>query len=204
MTTTDEAQRKWIGVLFFDGMEEIDAIGPWEVFGWWTTHFPDDGWSLTSLSATGAPVTSEYGLVVTPHHSAESVPALDALLHPGGDGAEYVLAKDPAHLEWLREQREQVPLLTSVCTGALPLAAAGLLDGRRATTARSRLDVLRSIDDSIDVQRDVRFVDDGDLVTAAGLSAGMDMALHLVGRLTDPERARQVRKGIEYEPDPPY
>ena len=90
--------------------------------------------------------------------------------------------------------------MTSVCTGALPLAAAGLLEGRRATTARSRLDVLESIDPSIDVQGDVRFVDDGDLVTAAGLSAGMDMALHLVGRLASPERSRRVRDGIETRP----
>jgi transcriptional regulator GlxA family with amidase domain len=151
----------------------------------------------------GAPVTCDGTLVVTPHHSFKSVPPLDVLLHPGGDGAE-AMVDDDAHLDWLRRQRGDVPLVTSVCTGALPLAAAGLLRGRPATTARSRLETLKSIDSSIDVRRDERFVDDGDIITAAGLSAGMDMALHVVGRLAGPERSRQVREGIEYAPDPPH
>jgi transcriptional regulator GlxA family with amidase domain len=114
------------------------------------------------------------------------------------------MVDDEAHLDWLRRQRDEVPLVTSVCTGALPLAAAGLLRGRAATSTRSRLQTLKSIDSSIEVRSDVRFVDDGDVITAADLSAGMDMALHVVGRLASPERSRQVRDGIEYAPDPPH
>jgi transcriptional regulator GlxA family with amidase domain len=200
----NEKPQKWIGILLFDGMEEIDGLGPWEVLAWWTNAFPEDGWATTTFSATGEPVTCDLSLVVTPHHSFESVPPLDVLVHPGGDGAEYELAHDDAHLDWLRKQRSQVGLMTSVCTGSLPLAAAGLLRGRPATTARTRLDVLKSIDDSIHVRRDARFVDDGDIITAGGLSAGMDMALHLVGRLAGSDRARQVREGIEYAPQPPH
>lgn len=202
-TDADLFQRRWIGILLFDVMEEIDAIGPWEVFAWWTSHFPGDGWGVTTFSAAGAPVTCEKTLVVTPHHSFDSVPALDVLVHPGGDGTEAML-DDDAHLDWLREQRGRVPLVTSVCTGALPLAAAGLLRDRPATTARTRLDMLSSIDGSIEVRREARFVDDGDVITAAGLSAGIDMALHIVARLAGPERAHQVREGIEYAPDPPH
>jgi transcriptional regulator GlxA family with amidase domain len=202
-STAEKPERKWIGIFLFDVMEEIDGIGPWEVFAWWTTHFPEDGWAATTFSATGEPVTCEKTLVVTPHHSFDSVPPLEVLVHPGGDGTE-AMVDDRAHLDWLREQRDKVPLVTSVCSGALPLAAAGLLRGRPATSARSQLDTLNSIDNSIDVRRDVRFVDDGDIVTAAGLSAGIDMALHIVGRLASAERARQVREGIEYAPDPPH
>ena len=196
-------ERRWIGVFLFDVMEEIDGIGPWEVFAWWTNHFPEDGWSATTFSMDGKPVRCEKTLVVCPHHSFESLPPLDVLVHPGGDGAQ-AMVDDPAHLLWLREQRGRIPLLTSVCSGALPLAAAGLLRGRPATTAMSSFETMRSIDDSIDVREGERFVDDGDVVTAAGLSAGIDMALHIVGRLVSPERSRQVRDGIEYAPEPPH
>jgi transcriptional regulator GlxA family with amidase domain len=195
--------RKWIGVYLFDLMEEIDAIGPWEVFAWWTTHFPEDGWSATTFSATGLPVTCDGTLVVVPHHSVDTVPALDVLVHPGGDGHIGML-EDTEHLNWLREQKSRVPLMTSVCTGSVVFAAAGLLADRPATSNRNSLDHMKSIDPTIDVRRGERYVDDGDVVTAAGLSAGIDMALHLVGRLASPERARQVREGIEYAPDPPY
>jgi transcriptional regulator GlxA family with amidase domain len=192
-----------IGIFLFDVMEEIDAVGPWEVFAWWTSHYPEDGWEVTTFSADGAPVTCEKTLVVHPHHSFASVPPLDVLVHPGGDGTA-AMVDDDAHLEWLRRQRSQVPLVASVCTGALVLAAAGLLRGRPATSNRLLLDQLNSIDETIEVRREVRFVDDGDIVTAAGLSAGIDMALHLVGRFVNPDRAEQIREGIEYAPGPPH
>jgi transcriptional regulator GlxA family with amidase domain len=192
-----------IGIFLFDLVEEIDAIGPWEVFAWWTNHFPDDGWEATTFSADGMPVTGDNTLVVQPHHSIESVPALDVLVHPGGDG-HIAMLEDEAHLRWLREQRSRVPVMASVCTGSVVFAAAGLLRDRPATSHRKSLDHMKSIDPSIEVRSGARFVDDGDLVTASGLSAGIDMALHLVGRLASPERARQVREGINYAPDPPH
>jgi len=106
-----------------------------------------------------------------------------------------------AHLQWLREQRQHVPLMTSVCTGSTVFAAAGLLHDRAATTNRTALDQLTRIDETIIVKPGQQYVDDGDIITAAGISAGIDMALHIVGRLTTPERARQVRDGIEYHPE---
>ncbi|MGH2954222.1 MAG: DJ-1/PfpI family protein [Solirubrobacterales bacterium] len=192
-----------IGIFLFDVMEEIDAVGPWEVFAWWTHHYPDDGWEVTTFSADGTPVTCEKTLVVHPHHSIASVPALDVLVHPGGDGT-IAMLEDEAHLGWLREQKSRVTLMTSVCTGSTVLAAAGLLRGRPATSNRNSLDHMKSIDGTIELRPGARFVDDGDVITAAGLSAGIDMALHVVGRLASPERAREVREGIEYAPDPPH
>lgn len=200
MPNTSAAARH-IGILLFDKMEELDAVGPWEVLAWWTSHFPADGYAATTFSADGKSVTCEKSLVVQPHHSLASLPPLDVLLHPGGDGTQDMLG-DQAHLAWLRDQREQVPLITSVCTGATVLAAAGLLRGRPATTNRGAFVQLQQIDPSIIVHPGKRFVDDGDVITSAGISAGIDMALHIVARLVGPDRARQVRHGIEYEPSP--
>ncbi len=202
MTTSTDAPRQ-IGILVFDQMEELDAVGPWEVFAWWAQHFPEDGWAPTTFSADGGPITCEKTLIIQPHHSTATVPPLDVFLHPGGDGCK-VLLSDPDHLQWLRDQRQQVPLLTSVCTGATVFAAAGLLKNRPATSNRNALQRLLELDPSITIKPGQRYVDDGDIITAAGISAGIDMALHIVGRLTTPDRARQVRDGIEYHPDPPH
>jgi len=190
-----------IGILLFDGMEELDAVGPWEVFAWWTQNFPDDGYAATTFSLDGQPVTSAKSLVIQPHHSRDTVPPLEILLHPGGRGTR-PLTEDDRHLAWLRAQREQVPLITSVCTGSIVLATAGLLRNRPATSYHTALDRLVEIDPTIDVRTGERYVDDGDVITSAGVSAGIDMALHIVGRLVSAERADEVRRGIEYDPLP--
>lgn len=83
MINVDTARH--IGILLFDVMEELDAVGPWEVFAWWTRHFPEDGYAVTTFSADGRPVTCEKSMVIHPHHSMGSVPRLDVLVHPGGD-----------------------------------------------------------------------------------------------------------------------
>ncbi|MFD4999060.1 DJ-1/PfpI family protein [Streptomyces buecherae] len=191
-----------IGIFLFPAVEELDAIGPYEVLAYWTYHYPDDNWRVLTFSADGAPVTCAKGLTVQAHRSEAELPDLDVLIYPGGRGTRPVLT-DQAHLDWVARQRERVPLMVSVCTGALVYAAAGLLAGRPATTHWASLDRLRELDPTIDVRPDERFVDDGDLVTSAGISAGIDMTLHLVGRLASPERAEAVRKGLEYEPRPP-
>jgi transcriptional regulator GlxA family with amidase domain len=186
-----------IGILLF-----LDAVGPWEVLAWWTRTHPDDGWAVTTLSRDGGPVRCAKGLTVAAHHSYADAPPLDVLLYPGGRGTRAQLA-DGAQLDWVRRQRAEVPLLTSVCTGSLVYAAAGLLADRPATTHWASLDLLAELDPSVDVRPEERFVDDGDVITSAGISAGIDMALHLVARLAGTERAREVRRGIQYDPAPP-
>ncbi len=113
------------------------------------------------------------------------------------------MLQDSGHLAWVREARRSVPLMASVCTGSLVYAAAGLLTGRRATTHWASLNLLSELDPTVITDVDARFVDDGDLITSAGVSAGIDMALHLVARLTDVERAREVRRYLQYDPMPP-
>jgi transcriptional regulator GlxA family with amidase domain len=190
-----------IGILLFDGVEELDAVGPWEVLAAWTQDHPDDGWTVSCLSRDGQPVTGAHGLVLGAHGAWDAAPAFGVLVHPGGGGANR-LSREPEHLDWVRRQRAVVPLMTSVCTGSLVYAAAGLIKGRPATTHWACLDMLRALDPTIEIREDVRYVDDGDLMTSAGVSAGIDMALHLVSRLAGSERARQIRRDIQYEPGP--
>jgi transcriptional regulator GlxA family with amidase domain len=192
-----------IGILLFDDVEELDAVGPWEVFAAWCAFWPDDGWEVTTFSVDGQPVTAAKGLRMVPHTSAADVGRLDVVLHPGGQGTRPLL-KDEAHLDRVRAWAEEADIATSVCTGSLVYAAAGLLAGRPATTHWASLDLLAELDPSIEVRPDDRYVDDGDVVTSAGVSAGIDMALHLVGRLVSPERSAEVRKYIQYDPEPPH
>jgi len=196
------AEPKHIGIVLFDDMEELDAIGPWEVLAFWTQMYPDDGYAVYTLSADGGLTKCAKGLVVGADHSFADAPPLDVLIYPGGQGTRPQL-RDEARLDWVRGQRAAVPLMTSVCSGSLVYAAAGLLAGRPATTHWGALDELAALDPTIIVRPDDRFVDDGDIVTASGVSAGIDMALHLVVRLAGADRAREVKRGIQYEPAPP-
>lgn len=190
-----------VGILLFDDVEELDAVGPWEVLASWAAHSPLRP-EVLLLSPDGAPVRCVKGMRIVPTHSADDVGPLTVLVHPGGRGARRLMA-DETHLAWVRETRRRTPLMASVCTGALVYAAAGLLSGRRATTHWASLDALVAADPTIEVDAGARFVDEGDVVTSAGVSAGIDMALHLVARLDSVEAARGVRHGIQYHPAPP-
>lgn len=193
---------KHIGISLFTDVEELDAIGPWEVLSYWTRTFPEDGYVVSCLSASGGLVRCAKGLVVRADHSYADAPPIEVLVYPGGQGTRAQL-HDDAQLDWVRARRSEVALMTSVCTGSLVYAAAGLLRGRPATTHWRSLELLVALDPTIDVRADERFVDDGDVITSAGISAGIDMALHLVKRLAGAARAREVRRGIEYDPAPP-
>jgi transcriptional regulator GlxA family with amidase domain len=194
---------KTIGIFLFDDVEELDAVGPWEVLAAWNQFWPDDGWRVVTFSVDGEPVTGAKGLRIVPHQSAADVGDLAVVLHPGGQGTRPLL-KDPDHLDRVRAWAAAAEITTSVCTGSLVYAAAGLLAGRPATTHWASLDTLAELDGTIEVRPDDRYVDDGDVVTSAGVSAGIDMALALVARLVSPDRSRDVRKYIQYDPEPPF
>lgn len=193
---------KVIGILLFDGVEELDAVGPFEVLAGWVRRWPDDGWRVTTVGVFGiAPVRGANGLTMTPDVALEAIGRLDLLVYPGGRGAR-ALMTDADHLGWLREHAASGGLTSSVCTGSLVLAAAGLLRNRPATTHKAALEALAAADPTINVCPDARYVDDGDVVTAAGVSAGIDMALHLVARLGGDDRARGVARLLQYNPGP--
>lgn len=189
-----------IGIVVFDGVEELDFAGPWEVFAA-AAALADAGDRVLLLGETLAPVRCAKGLVVVPDTAWAEAPALDVIVVPGGDGRRRQMHHPPMRA-LLDRLAPGCAWVTSVCTGALVLAAAGLLDGRQATTHRSRLDELRGY--PVVVRDDARWVVDGNVVTAAGVSAGIDMALWLVGQLRTPTFAREVQAYLEYDPAPPY
>ena len=191
-----------IGVALFDGAEELDWAGPWEVLAAWAEQWPDDGVRVFTLARADGVVTCAKGLRVLPDETWETAPPLDVLVYPGGRGTRRELA-DEAVLDWIRGLAGDDTVVASVCTGSLVLAAAGLLDGKPATTHWQSLELLPTLGSEIEVRPDDRFVDNGNVITAAGVSAGIDMALHLVARLHSPERAREVRRYIQYDPEPP-
>jgi transcriptional regulator GlxA family with amidase domain len=191
-----------IGIFIFDDAEELDWAGPYEVLGSWAHLWQQDEISVLTLSDNGESVRCAKGLRVTPDHGWETAPPLDVLVYPGGVGTRAHL-EDDRYLAWIKRLAADKVLMTSVCTGSLVYAAAGLLDGRPATTHWMALDLLGSLGNDIEVRPDDRFVDDGDVVTAAGVSAGIDMALHLIVRLHSVQRARDVRRAIQYDPEPP-
>jgi transcriptional regulator GlxA family with amidase domain len=191
-----------IGISLFDGAEELDWAGPWEVLAAWAEQWPDDGVRVFTLARSDGVVTCAKGLRVLPDETWETAPPLDVLVYPGGRGTRTEL-KDEVVLEWVRGLSADGTVVASVCTGSLVLAAAGLLDGKPATTHWQSLELLPTLGREIEVRPDDRFVDTGEVITAAGVSAGIDMALHLVARLHSPERAREVRRYIQYDPEPP-
>jgi transcriptional regulator GlxA family with amidase domain len=191
-----------IAIALFEEAEELDWAGPWEVLAMWAQLWPEDGVEVFTVADTLEPITCAKGLRVLAHRTWDGAGAIDVLVVPGGDGTRPLLG-DETWRGRLFALAEGGALVTSVCTGALVLADAGLLDGRPATTYWQRLDLLASLGTGIDVRGDERFVDDGNVITAAGVSAGIDMALHLVARLHSEERARQVKRAIQYDPAPP-
>jgi len=187
-----------IAIALWDGVEELDFAGPFEVLTAWS-RMSERPISVRTVASSAATVRCAHDLRVVPDATWADVGKLDLLVLPGGDTRP--LQADDGFLERLRGVAGSGTLMTSVCTGALVYAKAGLLDGRPATTHWSALDRLADL--GVNVDREARFVDDGDVVTAAGVSAGIDMALHLVARLESVERAQEVRRYIQYDPQPP-
>lgn len=200
LTCMADVQR--IAVFVFDGAEELDWAGPWEVLAAWATGWPDDGVEVFTVSQNGEMITAAKGLRVLPDHSWDSAPEFQVLVFPGGRGTRSQIG-DPSIADWLGRVAERGALLASVCTGSLVFADNGLLDDGPATSHWGSLDDLAALGSNVEVRPDDRFVDRGEVITAAGVSAGIDMALHLVARLHSPERAREVRRYIQYDPEPP-
>ncbi|HYH10798.1 MAG TPA: DJ-1/PfpI family protein [Thermomicrobiales bacterium] len=191
-----------VGILLFDDVEVLDAFGPYEVFNVARTGGPDDGetklFHVVTIAESSAPVRARGDLIVQPHFTIDDHPPLDILVVPGGFGTRAAV-HNTTLLDWLREQTERVDLRTSVCTGAFLYAEIGLLDGRSATTHWGSIERMRDSYPSIDVQEEVRFVEHDTVITSAGISAGIDMALHVVARLHGLDAARTTARYMEYD-----
>lgn len=188
------AKATTVDILVFDDVEELDFVGPWEVFSQANRLNPDS--ISANLVSTGPPsVTARFGLRVSGLRSIYRADRPQVLVIPGGPGRR-VFMKDQHLSEFVRMIHAEGSVIASVCTGAFVLAEAGLLRGKSATTHWSALDELREYSGVSVVER--RYVDEGDVVTSAGISAGIDMALHLVGRLLGDEVAEEVAHRMEY------
>jgi cyclohexyl-isocyanide hydratase len=183
-----------IGMLLFPRMTQLDLTGPFEVFA----KLP--GARVMLLWKTLQPVEAETGLRLLPHATLQDCPPLDVLVVPGGPGVD-ALMQDDVVLDWLRARAAQVRYVSSVCTGALVLGAAGLLRGRRATTHWSAHDLLAAFGATPTQGRVVR---DGNLFTGGGVTAGIDFALMMVAELAGTAAAQAIALQIEYAPAPPF
>ena len=184
-----------IALLLYDELAPLDAVGPYEVL----RNVP--GWKVRTVGPAKGEVRSESGsLALLADHALDEVDRADIVLVPGGSGNRPLL-EDADLLDWLRRVDATTKWTTSVCTGSLLLGAAGLLEGRRATGHWLYMDPLRAYGAEPVVGR---YVEDGKTITAAGVSAGIDMALHLVAREAGPTVAQAVQLGIEYDPQPPF
>jgi putative intracellular protease/amidase len=184
-----------IAILIYDKLAALDAVGPYEVM----RNVP--GWDVRFVAKQKGDTRTEDGsLGLVADYTLDQVSAPDLVLVPGGKGSR-PLMHDEELLQWLRDVDRTTKWTTSVCTGSLLLGAAGLLDGKRATSNWLVLDALRQFGAN---PVGGRWVEDGKVLTAAGVTAGIDMALHLVAVEAGPEVAQAVQLGIEYDPDPPF
>jgi len=189
-----------IAFVLFDDFEELDFAGPWEVFGM-AERYVDTSWKRFTVAAKPE-VKGFLGLRVPVDHTFENAPHADLIVVPGGFGTRPGM-DDAALIGYIRKAGAGAQYVTSVCTGAMLLHRAGFLEGKRATTHWGAKAEMAGLGGNTTLV-DERWVQDGNVITAAGVSAGIDMALYALGMLKSPEEARKVQKFMEYEPAPPY
>jgi transcriptional regulator GlxA family with amidase domain len=191
-------QKRRVCIVLFDEVEVLDFCGPFEVFSVTGGRQGLTPFEVYTASKDGERITARGGLSVNPAFSFENCPRPDILLMPGGMGTRREM-NNPGMLDWLRRIAGGAELILSVCSGALVLAKAGLLNGLSATTHHCALDELRAIDQDITVDSEKRFIDNGRVIVSAGISSGIDMSLHVVARLMGKEQALETARYMEYE-----
>lgn len=205
-TTQDGIQNRFphwkVGIFLFDDVEVLDFAGPFEVFS--VTSYANDEckpFQVETISETGNLITARNGLKIQPDYSFINAPEYDILIIPGGAGARNREINNEKTIQWIRERAKTVKILASVCTGALLLAKAGLLHGKKATTHWGSYDRMAAEFPRVIVERGVKFVDEGTIITSGGISAGINMSFHIICRLISLEIAQATAKRMEYDID---
>jgi len=186
-------------ILVFPDVEILDFAGPFEVFGAADETAGGGVLRVVTVAESREAVTTRNGLRVIPDHTLADCPAAQLLVIPGGYGTRR-LEVSPVMLAWIRERARDAEITMSVCTGSIVLARAGLLDGLRATTHHTAFDRLRSAGPAVLVEESARFTDNGRILTAARIAAGIDCALHVVSRLLGPLAATATARYLEHAP----
>lgn len=189
--------RKTVAILVFEGMELLDFAGPGDVFA---NAGQGRAFDVFTVAASSAPIKSQGFVTITPQFTFADCPKANVLVIPGG--AVRIPLSDTASLDWIRKASGEADITLSVCTGALLLAKAGLLDGLEATTHHRSLAALELAAPKALVRENRRFVDNGRVVTSAGVSSGIDASLHVVSRLLGPEAASEAARTMEYHWEP--
>ena len=192
------SKQQVVAVYLFDQVEDLDFAGPLEVFGAFGRPDSDSLFTVVTVSQSPGPVKTRNGLTIQPDYHFGDCPETDLLVIPGGMGSRAEINK-PEVMEWLRGVAAKTKYLLSVCTGSLLLAKAGLLDGKEATTHYMAMDLLAELAPKAVLKPGARFLDNGSVVVAAGVSAGIDAALYLAGKIHGPEAAQKTADYIEYE-----
>ena len=189
--------KKIISLLIFDDVEVLDFAGPFEVFSVANELHGFKFFDVQIASKSKAPVTAKNGLSINPDVSISEITTSDILIIPGGDGTRPVL-NDPEVLQWVRDISHKASLTLSVCSGALILAKAGLLDAMKVTTHHQVFDTLSAIAPKAQIEREARYTDNGKIITSAGISAGIDMSLYVISRLLGEQVAEETAAYMEY------
>lgn len=191
-------RQRTVALLVFNDVEVLDFAGPFEVFSVTAELNDPKPFAVTVVAEGLAPIRARNGLSVNPDVAIADCPAADILVVPGGQGTRREI-NNPAMVEWIASVAAKAELVLSVCTGSLLLAKAGLLDGLTATTHHKTFDLLRELAPRTTVVEDRRFVDNGTVVTSGGISAGIDMSLHIVARLLGEATAERTASYMEYD-----
>ncbi|HSW61975.1 MAG TPA: DJ-1/PfpI family protein [Dissulfurispiraceae bacterium] len=192
------AKQRTVAVLLFEDVEDLDFCGPLSVFSIANRGLENEPFSIFTVSQKKS-FPTRHGVTITPACSFDNHPDADIIIIPGGLGARREVYNDTVKA-WIVKNAASAERILSVCTGALLLASTGLLNGLQATTHHSSFDKLQEIAPAVKVVRDRRFVDNGKIVVAAGITAGIDASLYLVGKLVNEECADKVKKIMEYSP----
>ncbi|WP_445491184.1 DJ-1/PfpI family protein [Niallia sp. 03133] len=194
-------RQRSVGILLFDDVEVLDFAGPFEVLS--ITSFSEEleikPFKVETVSETGKMITARNGLQVTPTYSFQNAPFFDILIVPGGPGARQTEIHNDNVIAWIKQQDQRTEYTTSVCTGALLLGTAGLLNGRKATTHWASYERMERKFPMVDVIKEVKFVDEGKIITSGGISAGIAMSFHLVEKLLGEEAKKRTAKRMEYD-----
>lgn len=193
-----DPMKRHVAILVFDDVEVLDFSGPFEVFALADEMHGHAAFHVFTVAELRTTIRARNGLKIVPDFTLEAAPPAGVLVVPGGQGTRALLNR-AALLEWIRKQNRASEITMSVCTGALLLARAGLLDGLRATTHHFSVDLLRELAPAAQVTPGERFTDNGKICTAAGISAGIDLSLHIVGRLLGEAAVEKTAQQMEYE-----